>query len=142
MISKWETSTTPCANDRGFTLIEVMISMMVITVAILALSSLNVNTWGGIGLSKSYTEASVMASQYLESLFSEKYASDQAAGMSPAVTVGDHNFTSSDGNYQVLYTIRDSDSLPDTKSVQMNVRFSQGAIVKNTRFNYLLPLRK
>ena len=140
MINKWETSTTPNANDRGFALIEVMIAMMVVAVAMLALSNLNVNTWGSIGLAKSHTEASVLASQNLESLFSEKYASDQAAGMSPAVTVGDHLFT--DGDYQVLYSIRDSDTLPDTKSVQMNVSFRQGGSVKNTRFNYLLPLRK
>ncbi len=142
MISKREPSSRLNVDDKGFTLIEIMISMMVIAIAVLALTKLNANTWSSIGLSKSHTEASALAVRTLETLFSEKYASDQTSGMSALLTTGIHPFTSADGYYQVTYEIRDSDILPDTKTVQMNVSFNQGARVINTRFNYLLPLRR
>jgi prepilin-type N-terminal cleavage/methylation domain-containing protein len=132
----------PGLDDRGFTLLEVVISIAILLVAAFALTTLNAGTWKNTDSSKSYTEASVLAARNLEALFSEKYSSDQVSGMSPAITAGDTPFTSSDGRYSGTYRIRDNDILPDTKTVQMTVSFVRGSSTKTVHFNYLLPVRK
>jgi prepilin-type N-terminal cleavage/methylation domain-containing protein len=130
-------------DDRGISLIEVMIAMFIFSVVALAISSLNVKTWQVTDLAKSYTEASTEASQKIESMISEKYVSNQASGMSPALIAGTtYASESSDGRYKISYEIRDNDVLPNTKSVQMTVSFYRGGVMKNIRYNYLLPLRK
>ncbi len=143
MIYIWEASDTRNLNDKGFTLVEIMVTMVVVMVMALALGRLNANTWNTTDMSKAYTEGSTLAAQHLESLFSEKYASDQASGMSAAVTAGaSHDFQSPDGHYNISYSIRDDLILPGTKSVLMNVSFKRGAVTKSIEYNYLLPLRK
>jgi Tfp pilus assembly protein PilV len=129
-------------DDQGISLVEVMIAVTVLMVVALAVSSLTAKTWKTTDLSKAYTEASTEATQQLESMISAKYASDQASGMSPGLVAGVRSFKSSDGRYNISYEIRDNDILPNTKSVQMNVSFTRGGVVKNIRYNYLLPLRK
>lgn len=129
-------------DDRGFALLEVLIAIGVLLVAAFGLTVLSAGTWKNTDSSKSYTEGSVLAARNLEALFSEKYSSDQASGMSTAITVGDHLLISSDGRYTITYRIKDNDILPDTKTVQMQVTFARGSSTKTIRYNYLLPVRK
>ncbi len=142
MTRRWKATSLPKLDDQGISLVEVMIAVFVFSVVALAMSSLNAKTWKTTDLSKSYTEASVLATQYLESMISEKYASDQASGMSTGITAGVHSFKAPEGNYTISYEIRDDNLVPNTKSVQMNVSFTQSGMVRNIRYKYLLPLRK
>lgn len=141
-VSRRKAAGSPVFDDRGFTLLEVVISLSVLLVAALGLTALSVGTWKTTDASKSYTEGSVLAAQNLESLFSEKYSSSQVSGQSPAILANDYQFDSSDGRYNVMYRIKDNDILPDTKSVQMTVTFTRGSGTRTVRYNYLLPLRK
>lgn len=142
MIRKWKATNLPKLDDQGISLVEVMIAVLVFSVVALAMSSLSAKTWKTTDLSKSYTEASILATQYMESMISEKYASDQATGISAGITAGVHSFKAPGGNYNISYEIRDDNLVPNTKSVQMNVSFTRGGTVKNIRYKYLLPLRK
>lgn len=136
-------SNLPGLNDAGFTLIEIMAAMICFAIVALALSTMNATTWTQTSRAKTHTEASVLASQHLESLFSEKYAGeDENNSMSAAVKAGPHSFLSSDGHYTISYTIRDNDILPGTKSVQMTVTPNHGGAFRSLRYNYLLPLRR
>ena len=82
-------SNLPGLNDAGFTLIEIMAAMICFAIVALALSTMNATTWTQTSRAKTHTEASVLASQHLESLFSEKYAGeDENNSMSAAVKAG------------------------------------------------------
>ena len=143
MIFKKKVSNIVSLNDAGFTLIEIMAAMVCFAIVALALGTMNATTWTQTARSKSHTEASVLAAQHLESLFSAKYAGeDENNSMSKVVTAGLHSFPSSDGHYTISYTIRNNDILPGTKSVQMDVTPNHGGAFRRVRYNYLLPLRK
>lgn len=133
----------PRVDDKGITLLEVVIAISLFLVVALGLVSLNAGTWYNTHSSKSGTEGSVLAAQQLEELFSRKYAGDTLNGMDANVTAGDHPFYSDDGRYTGTYRIKDNDILPDTKTVQMTVRYNtHGSKPRTVRYNYLLPLRK
>jgi Tfp pilus assembly protein PilV len=142
MIRRWKANCSLLLDDQGISLVEVMIAVFVLMVVALAVSSLTARSWKTMDLAKSYTEASTVAMQELESMISDKYTSDQERGMSPAIYAGVYTKKSADGRYAVSYEIRDNDILPNTKAVQMNVSFTRGGVVKSVRYNYLLPLRK
>jgi Tfp pilus assembly protein PilV len=142
MNRRWKATSSLKLDDRGISLVEVMIGVFVLMVVALAVSSLTAKTWKTTDLSKSYTEASTEATQQLESMISAKYAGNQPSAMDPGIIAGAYSSKSTEGQYDITYVIRDGDLLPNTKSVQMNVSFTRGGIVKNIRYNYLLPLRK
>jgi prepilin-type N-terminal cleavage/methylation domain-containing protein len=130
-------------DDKGFTLLEVMIATSVFLVVALALTSLVARTWHNTDFSRSCTDGSVLAARQLEELFSRKYAGALPSGMDDKVTAGDRPFTSDDGRYTGTCRIKDNDILPDTKTVQVTVTYNthRGA-ARTVRYNYLLPLRK
>lgn len=133
----------PSVDDKGVTLLEVVIAISLFLVVALGLVSLNVGTWYNTHSSKSGTEGSVLAAQQLEELFSRKFANDTPSGMDANVTAGDHSFVSDDGRYTGTYRIKDNDILPDTKTVQMTVIYNtHGSKRRKISYNYLLPLRK
>jgi prepilin-type N-terminal cleavage/methylation domain-containing protein len=143
MIFRKGVSGMPGVDDKGFTLLEVMIAIFFFLVAALALTSLNTGTWYSTHSSRSMTEGSVLTAQHLEELISRKYASDKPSGMDGKITSGDHTFQSEDGRYSGTYRIKDDDILPDTKTVQMTVTYAtHGSTTHTVRYNYLLPLRK
>jgi prepilin-type N-terminal cleavage/methylation domain-containing protein len=150
MTAKWgkvlgrAASAMPPIDDKGITLIEVMIATALFLVIALGLTTLNAGTWHNTHSSKSYTEGSVLAAQQLEDLFSRKYAGTSNSGMSSEITAGDHGpFYSDDGRYSVTYRVKDDDIMPDTKTVQMVITFdTHGGKSNEVIYNYLLPLRK
>lgn len=127
-------------RDRGFTLIEVVIAMFCFSIIALATFRMTATGWRATDFSRSKTEASIMAAQHLEMMFSEKYASSQASGMSDRLTAGDHAFTSN--GYNISYTVADGVVLPDSKFVQMTVIPAHMPNAKGVTYNYLLPMRK
>ncbi|MGD8837949.1 MAG: prepilin-type N-terminal cleavage/methylation domain-containing protein [Desulfobacteraceae bacterium] len=133
----------PSADDKGFTLLEVVIAISLFLVVALALTSLSVGTWYSTHSSKSSTEGSIVAAQYLEELISRKFVSEKLEGMSYKLTAGKHTFTTDDGRYTGTYRIKDNDILPGTKTVQITVNYNtHGSKARRVRYNYLLPLRK
>jgi prepilin-type N-terminal cleavage/methylation domain-containing protein len=133
----------PSVDDKGVTLLEVVVAISIFLVVALGLISLNAGTWYNTHSSKSGTEGSVLAAQQLEELFSRKYASDTLSGQDANITAGDHPFFSDDGRFTGKYRIKDDDILPDTKTVQVEITYNtHGAKKRTVRYNYLLPLRK
>jgi Tfp pilus assembly protein PilV len=143
MIFRKGVSGMPSVDDKGITLLEVVIAISLFLVVALGLASLNAGTWYNTHSSKSGTEGSVLAAQHLEELFSRKYANDTLSGMDTKITAGDHTFFSDDGRFTAMYRIKDDDILPDTKTVQVTVTYdTHAANTRTVHYNYLLPLRK
>ena len=137
-------------DQKGFTLIEVMIAMIFFMIAALAIGRLSTNSWQDVDCSKSYTEASVLASRQLEGLMSQRYTCTETEdancsenfGVQAAVTEGTKTPASDDPAYQIAYDITNNAVARDTKSVQMTVNFTCAGVPRTVRYDYLLPMRK
>ena len=85
----------PLRHDResaGFTLIEVMVTLVILSVAILALAKLQISAIRGNILSQNMTTAVALAEKKIEELKTTPYA-NIAAASATTVTAGNRNFT-------------------------------------------------
>jgi hypothetical protein len=136
-------SGMPGVDDKGFTLVQVIIATFFFMVVALALISLNSSTWYNTHFSRSMTEGSVLAARHLEELIPRKYVSKNPDGTDDKIAPGDHSFATDDASYTGTYRIRDDNILANTKSVQITVTYeTHGGTTRKTRYNYLIPLRK
>jgi Tfp pilus assembly protein PilV len=136
-------SGVPSVDDKGFTLVEVMIAIFFFMIVALALISLNSSTWYNTYFSRSTTEGSVLAAQHLEELIPSKYVSNNPDGHDGKIAPGYHSFQSGDGRHTGTYRISDDKILVNTKSVRITVTYkTHGGKTREARYNYLIPLRK
>jgi prepilin-type N-terminal cleavage/methylation domain-containing protein len=138
------------SNEKGFTLIEILIAMFVFTVMALAIARLSMNSWNEVDCSKAYTEAAMEASRQIGGLFSQRYTCTEAVepnciegiGVLAGVTQGTKTPAAEDPRYQISYTVTNDAVAPDTKSIQMNVGFTCRGMARTVRYDYLLPKRR
>lgn len=95
-------------NANGFTLIETLIALAILSFGILAIASLQVTSINGAATARFSTEASVYAQEQLEKMLGMDY--DPQNGIIPAeLTVGSHTLAQHVGDGQ------DDDDLPASK---------------------------
>jgi type IV pilus assembly protein PilV len=106
-------------RDEAFTLIEVMIALVVLSIGLIALAGLQVSAIKGNNFSKRITTAISIADDRIEQLKNIPYADIQAE---PAtnLTVSNMNFSR-----EVIVTI--NNPLPNTKRIDVTVRWIDGA---------------
>ena len=144
------TTIQTAANHRGFTLIEVMITMVFFMIAALAVGRLSSNNWVEVDCSKAYTEAALEASRQIEGLFSQRYTCTETTdancvegiGVLAGVTEGTKTPAAQDDRYQISYSVTNDAVAPETKSIAMTVNFTCGAVPRTARYDYLLPMRR
>jgi type IV pilus assembly protein PilV len=103
---------------EGFTLIEIMIAVAIISIGLLALAGLQVSLIRGNALSQRMTAAVSVAEQTVEQIKKTPYANIQSVP-STQVQASGFNFTS-----QV--TVMNDSPLANTKTVNVTVTWSDG----------------
>ncbi len=103
---------------EGFTLIEIMIAVAIISIGLLALGGLQVSLVRGNALSQRMTAAISVAEQKIEQVKNTPYANIQAESATQIQASG-INFTR-----QV--TVTDNSPLANTKTVNVTVTWSDG----------------
>jgi type IV pilus assembly protein PilV len=98
--------------NTGFTLVESMLTLAIISVSLLALAGLQITALRGNALSRSITTAASIAEQKIEQLKNTSYTNIQAEAATQ-VTASNLHFTR-----QVIVT---NGPLPNTKSVSVLV---------------------
>jgi prepilin-type N-terminal cleavage/methylation domain-containing protein len=98
--------------NTGFTLVESMLTLAIISVSLLALAGLQITALRGNALSRRITIAASIAEQRIEQLKNTSYANVQAEDATQ-VTASDLHFTR-----QVIVT---NGPLPNTKSISVLV---------------------
>ena len=92
-------------NHRGFTIVEVLIAVLILTVGLLGLVSTAALTTRMIGQGQRYTQASTLASQRFEILRARSCAAlADSSGAQGAYTVA-WTVTSADGGKSRLITV-------------------------------------
>jgi len=99
-------------EKRGFTLIEVMIVMIILSVAILAIAGMQIESITGNAFSQNLTQASILAQNRMEFLKSLDFATDpifQANGsyndVNNGIFQGKYQVTLTGGYATIAYTV-------------------------------------
>ena len=115
---------------EGFTLIEIMIAVAIISIGLLALGGLQVSLIRGNALSQRMTAAISVAAQTIEQIKNTPYATIQSASPTQVVASG-LNLTS-----QV--TVTNNSPLANTKTVTVTVTWSDGLQTHTVPFTTII----
>lgn len=101
-------------NNKGFTLVEVMIGMAIFVIGYLAVASMQMVAISGDTSARKTTEAATLAADRLETLIVLPY--DNIVGGGPLA----------EGAYTVTWQVTDNSPLPNTKTITVTVNWQQG----------------
>ena len=104
-------------KDNGFTLIEVLITMALFTIGILALAGLQATYIGGNASARFQTESTALATQYLEQLRSLPYDHND---LNPVANPHQPP-AGSTGPYSVQWTVTDNSPVNNVKTISITV---------------------
>ncbi|SHO45685.1 prepilin-type N-terminal cleavage/methylation domain-containing protein [Desulfopila aestuarii] len=113
-------------NEKGFTLIEVLIAIIILAIGIIALAGMQGTSIKGNKHANSITTSSTWAADTVEQIFALDYDS---------LVTG--NRTSSDGNNTIAWTVTSETPLPDTKSVLITVTNNNVAEYASVTISYI-----
>ena len=108
-------------GNRGFTLLEVLIAISILTVGLLAVGTMQISGIQGNSLGGKLTEGTAMAEDQLEKLIAAPYA-DVKNSTSPK----------QNGNYSIVWNVAEGNPLPKTKRVTVTVSWNDKGITRQT----------
>ena len=102
------------SNNKGFTLVEVMIGMAIFIIGYLAVASMQMVAINGDSNARKTTEAATLAADRLETLIVLPY--DNIASGGPLT----------EGAYTISWQVTDDTPLPNTKTINITVTWQHG----------------
>jgi len=131
-------------NNDGFTLLEVIISMAIFTIAIIALYTLQAATINQNTRASRITTADTWASDKIEELISSDYDEvndsdgDGNAGIQDTTAAAvDGSAVSPDGVYTVLWNVVEEQPLPNTKTLRVIVTSRRAGVGNLVDLEYI-----
>ena len=135
-------------NEKGFTLLEVLIAVAIFTVGILGVNAMQLASIKGDSTAGRITQSTNWAADRVEQLLQEGYADvndtngDGAAGMDYTDEAGkpaDGSDTSPDGVYEVFWNVDDGQIVTGAKAVRVITRWTDRGIQRTLTLNYSIP---
>ncbi|RJR36986.1 MAG: prepilin-type N-terminal cleavage/methylation domain-containing protein [Desulfobacteraceae bacterium] len=108
-------------GQAGFTLLEVVVAISVLTVGLLAVASMQISGINGNKLGSTLTEGTTIAEDRLEKLIALPYV-DVKSSTSPQQY----------GHYSVSWTVTEGSPLPNTKRVSITVSWNDKGTIRQT----------
>jgi type IV pilus assembly protein PilV len=105
--------------EEGFTLIEIMIALVVMSIGLTALAAVQISAIRGNAFSKRMTTAVSIADETLEQIKSMPYVD--------IVSVSSTQTTQSDMNFTRQVTVTNNIPLANTKTINVTVNWSEGS---------------
>lgn len=129
-------------NVRGFSLIEILIAMVVLSVGILAVTKMELVSMRSNTRSASLTEASSVARATMDRLLNLDYdaaelsdtSADSTAGLTDA-TPSTADYHQTDGRFDIFWNVAENQPINNCKTIQVNVTWNMGGEVKSTSFS-------
>jgi type IV pilus assembly protein PilV len=112
-------SKSSISIEEGFTLVEIMIALLVLSVGLVALAALQTSAIRGNAFSKRMTTAVSIANEKMEQLKNSSYANI----LSESLT----QIKQSNTNYSRQVTVINNSPLPNTKTVNVTITWSEGS---------------
>ncbi len=111
----------PEKNSNGFTLVELLITMLIMVIALFALSALKNATLRSTISAQRVTEATACAEQRIEKIINQGYSSAASgSGNCP------------DGQYTWMATVDNEGTVDDLKKIEVDVEWSGGTVSLKT----------
>ncbi|MDZ7640429.1 MAG: prepilin-type N-terminal cleavage/methylation domain-containing protein [Desulfurivibrio sp.] len=132
-------------NQRGFTLVEVMVALTLLAVGIAAAGTMQISALGASDIAIRITDASTLASATMEELISEDYddltSTTSATDANYDTAMSDlSTATSGDGtdDMEVFWNIADDYPITDTKAIRVIVRRSDKGVMRTITLDYIM----
>lgn len=136
-------------HEKGFTLLEVIVAISVLTIGLLAVASMQVSAIRGNASAYGMTEATSWASDQLEKLLGLPYEhaslqdtdGDGPAGLEDDTEASDDNPNPSPiyGKYKVYWNVAVNDTANDTKTVNVIATWTDHGIQKRVSIRNIIP---
>lgn len=129
------TKIRKASKEKGFTLVEVIVAISILSFGLLAVASMQVTAIMGNSLSGNLTEASALAGDRMEKLMSMDYDAaqlddtddDGADGLEDAsAATADGEDPRDLGIYDIYWNVAENATFNDTKTVNVIVTWTQG----------------
>ena len=105
--------------EEGFTLVEIMIALVVLSVGLVALAGLQISAIRGNSFSKRMTTAVFVATERIEQIKNMPYANIQSESSSQV--------TASNMSFMRQVTVTNNSPLANTKTVNVTVTWNDGS---------------
>jgi type IV pilus assembly protein PilV len=128
------------SSGQGFTIVEVLIAMAILSVGLLAVGTMQITSIKGNKIAMDITEASCLAESKLEELMSIPFDhadvsdtnADGASGLDAlTVDMADYSAPSSNGRYTLFWNVADDFPHNNTKTIKIIVVWSNTGQSKN-----------
>ncbi len=134
-------------EHQGFTLIEVLVAIVILSIGILSLITMQTTGIKGNATANRITTASSWSADRIEKLFSLDWThpdltddtANGPAGLDDTGATADGTATSPDTFYTIYWNIADNTPMPDTKKIRVIILRSQGGETKKVVMDYLRP---
>jgi len=131
-------------NERGFSIIEVMIAISILSIGILALASMQVAAMRGNSFAGSVTEGSTWALDHIEKLMNlpwddaslQDKDDDEAGGL--ADIGADADFMVTRGRYAIHWNVANNVVTANTRTVNVIVTWSDHGVQKSVSIRRVL----
>lgn len=136
-------------REKGFTILEVLFAISILSIGILAVASLQASAIRGNDFAGSTTDGTTWAADKMEKLAAlafDDYSNsnlqdtdgDGDSGIDHAATgTADHNETQ--GNYTIFWNISDNSLINNTKTVNVIVNWTNHGVQKSVSMRYVVP---
>jgi type IV pilus assembly protein PilV len=143
-----------CNSQNGFTLIEVLIAIALLTIGILGAAAMQISSLRGNSHANRITVASNWGVNRIEQIIAQKYDDvdlrdddsigntannpDGAGGLNDMTdATADGREISPDGLYTIYWNVAEDDIMPNTKSIRVIILRTQGGQTTTVTMNYV-----
>ena len=123
------------SGEKGFTLMEVLIAMTILSVGLLAIASMQISAIQVTGGAKSISKGATWAEDRLEMLSSLSYADTLLNDTAGGVT----NDPNSPPHYTITWSVDDDNPRANCKLITVFVRWNERGNVKTTTMTGVKP---
>ncbi|MDY0268508.1 type IV pilus modification PilV family protein [Trichloromonas sp.] len=117
------------SDSSGFTLIEVLITLVIFAVGILGLALMQISAIKGNSVANRVTEAANIASNQIEQIFSWDYNDNRLEEDTNGIytltngadQVADGHQLDAGGNYDIIWNVQENTPVADSKTVDVTV---------------------
>jgi len=118
-------SNSNISNDKGFTIIEVLVVIGLFAIGILAVASMQVTAFQGNRSAMLQTNAITLATERMENLISQNYAT---------IVSGSEN----QANFNIAWNVQDDTPLENTKTITVTVTWNDRGGTRDVVLNTIL----
>jgi len=141
------------SKEEGFTLLEVIVAISILTIGILAVASMQISSIRGNSFAGGVTEGTTWAGDQVERLVALPYDDpllqdtdgDAAAGLSDTGfdndpdTQADADQQAIEGRYIIYWNVADDTPITNTKTINVTVTWTDHGVQKSVSLQRVIP---